>query len=87
MDAKEEVLSRLETIIREHLGIEEEKITEKSTWAQLGADSLDRLEMSQVLEDAFDVSIPHVVGERLNTVGETVEHLLILTAMRRTISK
>jgi acyl carrier protein len=76
----------MQHIISEQLGVEFEDVTEKSTWSQLGADSLDRLEMSLAIEDAFKVDIPHLVGERLNTVGETVEHLLTLIAARREIA-
>jgi len=86
MYAKQELLTRLQQTISEQLGVQEEEITEESTWTQLGADSLDRLEMSLTLEDAFKVGIPHLVGERLNTVGETVDHLLTLIAVKSDIS-
>src|SRR5260370_790521 len=78
MDTKQELVKRLQQIISEHLGVEEQEITENSTWTDLGADSLDRLEMSLAIEGALNVDIPHRVGERLNTVGETVDHLLTL---------
>ncbi|HZR59130.1 MAG TPA: phosphopantetheine-binding protein [Terriglobales bacterium] len=86
MEAKQELLRRLQQISSEKLGVKQEEITEESTWTQLGADSLDRLEMSRAIEDAFKVEIPHAVGERLNTVRETVDHLLTLIALRREIS-
>jgi len=78
MDAKEELFTCLQQIVSEQLGIEEKEITENSTWTHLGADSLDRLQVSLALEGALDVDIPHSIGERLNTVGETVDHLLTL---------
>jgi acyl carrier protein len=86
MDARQEFLTRLKQIISQQLGIRQEEITEKSTWTQLGADSLDRLGLSLAVENAFKVDIPHGVGERLNTVGETVDHLLTLIAKRSGIS-
>jgi acyl carrier protein len=86
MEAKQEILARLQLIGCEKLGVGLEGITEKSTWTELGADSLDRLEMSRVIEDAFRVEIPHSIGERLNTVGETVEHLLTLITARKATS-
>jgi acyl carrier protein len=86
MNAKQELLARLQQIISEQLGVQQEEITGKSSWAQLGADSLDRLGMSQAIEAAFDVDIPHSVGERLNTVAETTEHLLTLIAARKDAS-
>jgi acyl carrier protein len=82
MNARQEILMRLQGIISEQLGVRQEQITEESTWRQLGADSLDRLAMSLAVENAFDVEIPHSSGERLNTVGKTVDHLLSLTAAR-----
>jgi len=86
MDARQELLTRLKHIIGQQLGVRQEEITEESNWTQLGADSLDRLGMSLAVENAFKVDIPHGVGERLNTVGETVDHLLRLIAKRREIS-
>ena len=59
--------------------------SEQSTWTRLGADSLDRLGMSLAVENAFKVEVPHGGGERLNTVGETVDHLLTLIATQRKI--
>ena len=86
MNAKQELLTRLQQISSEQLGVQQDEITEESTWTQLGADSLDRLEMSRAVENEFMVEIPHTVGERLNTVGETVNHLLGLIMMRRETS-
>ena len=86
MNTKQELLTRLQQISSEQLGVQQEAITEESTWIQLGADSLDRLEMSRAVENEFMVEIPHTVGERLNTVGETVDHLYSLIAVRKDIS-
>src|SRR5580765_2073667 len=86
MEAKQELLTRVHEIISEHLGVRQDEITEESTWTQLGADSLDRLEMSRAVESEFMVEIPHTVGERLNTVGKTVDHLYSLIAVRKETS-
>ncbi len=85
MNSKQELLALLRQVISEHLGVEQEEITEKSAWAQLGADSLDRLDMSLAIENAFNVEIPHHVGERLNTVGETADHLWSLMTLQKGI--
>lgn len=82
MSAKKELLERLQQISSVQLGVSQEEITEDCTWARLGADSLDRLAMSRAIEDEFKVDIPHTTGERLNTVGETVDHLLTLIAVQ-----
>jgi acyl carrier protein len=81
MNSKQELLRRLQQIVSEQLGVQEHEITEGSSWYELGADSLDRLETSRIIENAFDVDIPHQVGEQLNTVGETVDHILNLMAV------
>jgi acyl carrier protein len=85
MNTKHELLARLQQISSEQLGVQQEEITKESTWKQLGADSLDRLEMTRAVENEFRVEIPHTVGERLNTVGETVDHLYSLMAVRQEI--
>jgi acyl carrier protein len=86
MNTKQELLTRLQQISSEQLGVQQNEITEESTWIQLGADSLDRLEMSRSVENEFKVEIPHTVGERLNTVGKTVDHLYSLLTVRRETS-
>ncbi|MBZ5525863.1 MAG: hypothetical protein LAP21_26875 [Acidobacteriia bacterium] len=86
MDAKQELLRRLQQILSEQLGVQEHEINENSTWHELGADSLDRLETSRIIEDAFSVDIPHQVGERLSTVGETVDHIQSVRALQKDIS-
>jgi acyl carrier protein len=74
------LFNRLQRIISEQLDVKEEIIQPNSTWEKLGADSLDRLQMTRAIEEAFTVEIPHTVGETLNTVGETLDHLLTLQA-------
>jgi acyl carrier protein len=86
MNEKQELLTRLQQIVSEQLGVQQEAVTPESTWAELGADSLDRLHMSRVIDEALKVDIPHHVGERLNTVGETIDHLLTVIPVRRDIS-
>jgi acyl carrier protein len=86
MNTKQELLTRLQQISSGQLGIEQEKISEESTWIELGADSLDRLAMSRAIEDEFQVEIPHEMGERLNTIGQTVDHLLTRLSLRKETS-
>jgi acyl carrier protein len=78
MDTRDELLMRMEELVAAHLEVRQGEIEEESTWAELGADSLDRLDLSLAIEDEFNVDIPHIVGERLNTVGETVDHIWTL---------
>lgn len=78
MEARQEVASRLFQIISERLEVQPDDIKETSTWAQLGADSLDRLDLSLAIEEFFMVEIPPTVGEKLDSVGDTINHLLAL---------
>ena len=80
MNTRQDLLRSLQQIVSEQLGVREDEITEKSTWCELGADSLERLETSRLIEDVLQVQIPLQVGERLNTVGETVNYLSALIA-------
>src|SRR2546423_8429916 len=86
MNAKQKLLIELRSMISEQLGVREEAISNESGWTLLGADSLDRMQMSLAIERAFEVDIPHPVGEHLNTVGETIDHLLALIRERTPIS-
>jgi acyl carrier protein len=82
MLTKQKVLARLKQIGSEQLGVKRHQITEQSTWAQLGADSLDRLAVSHAIEDAFTVDIPHIIGEHLNTIGQTLDYVLQQAALQ-----
>ena len=67
---------RVIDIVADQLGVEKEKITRDSNFVNdLGADSLDTVELVMELEEEFDVSIPDEVAEKLQTVGEAVEHI------------
>jgi acyl carrier protein len=87
LKTKQELLSRLQQIISDQLSVQQEEITGNSTWEELGADSLDRLGMTRAFEDEFKVEIPHETGERLNTVGETLDHLWTLVAVGGEVSQ
>ncbi|MFM7116297.1 MAG: acyl carrier protein [Planctomycetota bacterium] len=67
---------RVIDIVADQLGVEKEKITRDSNFVNdLGADSLDTVELVMELEEEFDVSIPDEVAEKIQTVGEAVEHI------------
>jgi acyl carrier protein len=60
-------------IIVEHLGIDEAKVVPKARLAEdLGADSLDVVELVLALEEAFDIEIPEEEGEKLRTVNDVI---------------
>lgn len=63
-------------IIAEQLGIGEEEITESATFVDdLGADSLDIVELIMALEEEFSTEIPDDDAERMKTVGDLVTYL------------
>ena len=72
-----EVAEKVKKIIAEHLGIDDmNKITEDAKFIDdLGADSLDTVELVMAFEEAFDVEIPDDKAETILTVGDAISHL------------
>jgi acyl carrier protein len=67
---------RVEAIIVEQLGVTpEEVVPEASFIDDLGADSLDIVELVMAMEEEFDIEIPDEHAERLQTIGSAVEYL------------
>ncbi len=70
------VLDRVIQIVAEQLGVEKEKITGDTHFVNdLGADSLDTVELVMELEEEFDISIPEESAEKIQTVGEAVSYI------------
>ena len=71
-----DIESRVKKIVVEHLGIEEAKVVETASFIDdLGADSLDTVELVMAFEEAFDVEIPDEKAETILTVGDAISHL------------
>jgi acyl carrier protein len=70
---REDITRKLTTILVEQLGCEAEKITDEATLDDLGADSLDAVEIIMAVEDEFVINIPDEKAEKLTTVGEFVD--------------
>ncbi|MBQ7263130.1 MAG: acyl carrier protein [Synergistaceae bacterium] len=74
---KEEVLSRLKEIITDRLDVEEDQIVPEATFVEdLGADSLDIVELIMGIEEEFDIEIPDEDAEKLTSVGEAMNYTL-----------
>jgi acyl carrier protein len=69
------MLNKIRTILSEELGIDASKITEETTFKELGADSLDLLEMIMNLEDEYGVKFDTNRLEELKNVGEVIDYL------------
>jgi len=74
---REELLKKIKTIVADKLSISEDQITEEASFQDdLGADSLDTVELVMALEDEFGMDIPDEEAEKLVTVGKAMDYIL-----------
>ena len=72
----EEIFNEVKDIIIEQLGVEEEKVTMEASFIDdLGADSLDIVELIMALEEKYDTEIADEVAEKMVTVKDLVEYI------------
>ena len=72
----EEVFEKVKKIIVEQLGAAETSVTMEASFIDdLGADSLDIVELVMALEEEFDIEIPDADAEKVATVGDVVEYI------------
>ncbi|MEB3217686.1 MAG: acyl carrier protein [Nostocales cyanobacterium 94392] len=70
------IFEKVKKIVAEQLGVENEKITPNANFANdLGADSLDTVELVMALEEEFDIEIPDEAAEKITTVQEAVDYI------------
>jgi acyl carrier protein len=71
-----DTLERVRKIVIEHLDADPEKVTEKASFIDdLGADSLDNVELVMAFEEEFDIEIPDDAAEHIQTVGDAVKFI------------
>lgn len=71
-----EIASRVKTIIVDKLGVDENQVTESAAFTtDLGADSLDTVELIMEFEKEFGVTIPDEDAEKIATVGDAVKYI------------
>ena len=71
-----EIEEQVKKIVVDHLGIDESKVVPEAKFIDdLGADSLDTVELVMAFEEAFDVEIPDEKAETILTVGDAISHL------------
>lgn len=76
MAAKEQVFEKVKEIIVDQLGVEEEEVTPEASFIDdLGADSLDIVELIMALEEEFGLEIPDDEAEKISTVNDAVEYI------------
>lgn len=74
---RDELLKKIKAIVADKLSIGEDQVTEEASFIDdLGADSLDTVELVMALEDEFDLDIPDEDAEKMTTVGKAIDYVL-----------
>lgn len=72
----EKVFEKVKEIVVEQLGVDEEEVTMEASFVDdLGADSLDIVELIMAFEEAFETEIPDEDAEKISTVGDAVKYI------------
>lgn len=72
----DEIFAKVKEVIVEQLSVDEDDVTAEASFIDdLGADSLDIVELVMALEDTFEISIPDEEAESIKTVGDAVEYI------------
>ena len=79
--SEKSISEKVKDIIVEQLGVNPEQVTESASFIEdLGADSLDTVELVMAFEEEFSVEVPDEVAETLKTVGNVVDYIEKKTA-------
>ena len=71
-----DIATRVKAIIVDKLGVDEKEVTPEASFTNdLGADSLDTVELIMEFEKEFDLAIPDDQAEKISTVGEAIKHI------------
>jgi acyl carrier protein len=71
-----DIAERVKKIVVEHLGVDEAKVTENASFVDdLGADSLDTVELVMAFEEEFGVEIPDDAAEKILTVNDAINYI------------
>ncbi len=71
-----DITERVKKIVVEHLGVEKNKVIESASFVDdLGADSLDTVELVMAFEEEFNIEIPDDIAEKITTIKEAIEHI------------
>lgn len=70
------VFEKVKKIVVDNLGVEESKVTENSNFIEdLGADSLDQVELVMAFEEEFGIEIPDDAAEKITTVQKAIDYI------------
>ena len=70
------IAERVKKIVVEHLGVDEAKVSESASFIDdLGADSLDTVELVMAFEEEFSIEIPDDAAEKIQTVGDAINFI------------
>ena len=71
-----DIAERVKKIIVDHLGVDEAKVVENASFIDdLGADSLDTVELVMAFEEEFGIEIPDEAAEKISTVKDAIEYI------------
>jgi acyl carrier protein len=71
-----DIAAKVKAIIVDKLGVDESEVTNEASFTNdLGADSLDTVELIMEFEKEFDLAIPDDQAEKISTVGEAISHI------------
>lgn len=74
---EQEIFDKVKKVVVEQLGVSDAEVKKESSYVDdLGADSLDTVELVMALEEAFGTEIPDEEAEKIKTVGDTVNYIL-----------
>jgi len=74
--SKEEIFDKVKKIVAEQLSVDPSEVTPEASFANdLGADSLDTVELVMALEEEFDIEIPDEAAEGIATVQSAVDYI------------
>ena len=72
----DDIKAKIKKIVADHLGIEEEKVTDEASFIDdLGADSLDTVELVMAFEEEFECEIPDDAAEKIQTVKDAIDFI------------
>jgi acyl carrier protein len=75
-EENKELFNKVKQIISEQLGVDEDEVTTSASFVDdLGADSLDQVELVMALEEKFEIEIPDDDAEKLRTVQDAIDYI------------